>query len=312
MGKDLFAASGWFRQHEPQVDDLLGFSVRQLCLENPGNRLLDTRFTQPAVYIVNALQGFEAIIAGDRPDFLAGHSLGEYNALLSAGAFDVFTGLKLVQGRGELMAAAAGGRMAAIVGLTAETVLQVLQDCGFDNLNIANINSPSQIVISGDGGQVLAAESAFRARGATFYHPLAVNAAFHSGQMREAQEAFAKFLEAFEFQTPHTPVISNATARPYPFVDASAQIPRRLAQQISSPVRWMDSIRYLHCQGVTDFQELGPGKVLTRLISEMIPPAKVGRQAIGTARRADASSSDPAQTRRRVNIAARDNAPTGG
>src|SRR5437660_2057126 len=134
---------------EREIDHTLGYSLRRLCLENPGNSLKDTRFTQVAIYVVNALHYYHALSRGERPDFVAGHSVGEYNALFAAGVFDFLTGLKMVQRRGELMAQTRNGGMAAIVGLAPEQIRTILEEHGLSDLDVANYNSPSQTVVSG-------------------------------------------------------------------------------------------------------------------------------------------------------------------
>lgn len=269
MGKDLFDTVNEFRTLEHQIDALLGYSVRQLCLEDPGNRLKETQYTQPCLYVVNWLHYLRAISAGKRAQFAAGHSLGEYNALLSAGVFDFLTGLRLVKRRGELMAQAKNGAMAAVVGLTGERVGAVLREHGFTRLDIANYNSPQQVVLSGDAQEIDKAKAAFTAAKAQMYFPLPVSAAFHSRYMEQAALTFESFLSSIEFGPPKLAVMSNVSGLPYGSNSSSAEIRSLLVKQIYNPVQWMQSIRYLIHQGVDTFTELGPGDVLARLTKQI-------------------------------------------
>src|ERR1041385_7233646 len=149
MGQALFDEVPEYAAVERDVDAIVGYSMRKLCLEDAENRLKETQFTQPSLYVVNALHYYKAIGQGPRPAYAAGHSLGEYNALLAAGAFDFLTGLKLVKKRGELMARAQAGGMAAIVGLDAHEIEGILRSKGLGDLDVANYNTPKQTVVSG-------------------------------------------------------------------------------------------------------------------------------------------------------------------
>ncbi|AEA66027.1 ACP S-malonyltransferase [Burkholderia gladioli] len=268
MGDGLFDRIPEFAAQEADLNALLGYSVRTLCIENPGNRLMDTRYTQPCLFIVNALHYYDACAAGRRAQYLAGHSLGEYNALLAAGAFDLLGGVRLVKRRGELMSRAKNGGMAAVVGIPPERVLAVLREHEFDGVEIANFNSPAQTVISGELDQIRSAASVFESAGASLYHPLKVSAAFHSRFMQPASREFAAFLDDFQFAPLTTPVISNVTGDCYPAGADDTAIRALLAKQIVSPVRWVQGVGTLLRAGVGQFTELGPGKVLTKLIAQ--------------------------------------------
>ena len=262
MGDGLFDL---FPEELAVADEVLGYSVRELCLHNPEGRLADTRFTQPALFAVSALAYLSRTAdGGAKPDFLAGHSLGEYTALFAAGAFDFKTGILLTQKRGALMGKIQVGGMAAVLGLTPETVQAVLENEGFDGIELANLNSPKQTVISGKKADVNACRPALQAAGGKVIL-LAVSGAFHSRQMRPAQEQFADWLSKFSFKPLTIPVIANATARPY----ADAEIREMLARQMASPVLWTDSVRFLLRQPNPEFEEIGPGKVLTGLIRQI-------------------------------------------
>lgn len=265
MGKELFDRIGMFRQLEAEIDGILGYSLRQLCLEGPDARLRDTQYTQPCLYVVNALHFLDAREKGVTPDVLLGHSLGEYNALMAAGAFDLLTGLKLVKKRGEVMALARNGGMAAVLGLEAEKVQAVLRDAGLDGLDVANFNAPTQAVISGPTEAIGQAEAVMTRAGAKAYIPLPVSAAFHSRYMQPAAIAFRDYLDGFEFQPLERPVIANVTGRPYPLQDPSLNIRRLLVGQMTGSVLWRQSVAHLKALGVTRFQEMGPGVVLSRM-----------------------------------------------
>lgn len=262
MGEALFDR---FPEEVAQIDKILGYSIRELCLENPEERLSNTRYTQPALFTVSAL-GFLARQAdgGSAVDFLAGHSLGEYTALFAAGAFDFSTGLRLVQKRGQLMSEVEGGGMAAILGISADAIQQALTEGGFTEIDLANQNSPKQTVIAGPKNQIEASGSVLGAAGGKVI-PLAVSGAFHSRQMRPVSEQYRAFLGEVQFGNLKTPVIANVTAKPY----VQEQIADTLAQQIASPVLWADSVAYLLDQEEPEFEEIGPGKVLTGLLRQI-------------------------------------------
>jgi malonyl CoA-acyl carrier protein transacylase len=269
MGQGLFDGTPQYAEVEKDVDTILGYSLRKLCLEDPDNRLKETQFTQPCLYVVNALHYYKAVSQGARPDYLAGHSLGEYNALLAAGVFDFLTGLRLVQKRGDLMSRAKNGGMAAVIGLGARLVAEVIEENGQASIDIANFNTPSQTVVSGPIEDVRRAGPFFEKAGARIYMPLQVSAAFHSRYMADAAKAFADFLAPMSFAAPKTPVIANVTAKPYPTDNASEPVKSLLVNQIAHSVQWTRSIRFLISQGVTQFSEMGPGNVLTRSVQQI-------------------------------------------
>lgn len=270
MGHDLFDEVRQYAAVEDEVDATLGYSLRRLCLDDPDGRLKETQFTQPSLYVVNALHAYKALSEGARPEFAAGHSLGEYDALLVAGVFDFLTGLKLVQKRGELMAEAKNGGMGAVIGLDARTIVRVLEDNGLTSIDVANFNSPTQTVISGPLEDIRRAGPFFEQAGAQMYVPLQVSAAFHSRYMAGAAEEFAEFLGPMSFHAPRIPVIANATGEPYPMDDgASEAVKSLLVRQITHSVQWTRSVRFMLAHGVTSFRELGPGGVLTRMVQQI-------------------------------------------
>lgn len=263
MGGELFDE---FKELTAQADEILGYSIKKLCLEDADNRLVQTNYTQPALYVVNALTYLKKIReTGKKPSYVAGHSLGEYNALFAADSFDFATGLRLVQKRGELMSKATGGGMAAVIGLSREEIEQILQEAGFTGLDVANFNSPSQTVISGAAKDITEAKPVFEKAGASMYVVLKVSGAFHSRYMEPAQKEFAEFLQDFQFSDPAIPVISNVQARPY----QKGEVKKNLLEQFTASVQWTDSIRYLMGKGVEEMEQIGPGKVLTDLVKKI-------------------------------------------
>jgi len=259
MGGELFTE---FADLTATADTILGYSIQTLCLNDPEQKLNQTQFTQPALYVVNALMYFKKLQTDSKPDYVAGHSLGEYNALLAAEVFDFATGLQLVKKRGELMSTATGGAMAAIVGLPVEEVKTILQASPFKQVTVANYNSHTQCVISGVQHEIEEVKTHFK-NGS--FIPLKVSGAFHSPLMLNAQNQFAEFLEQFNFATPVIPVIANVDAKPY----HPAIVKHNLAQQITSSVRWSAIVEYLLAKDSVEFVEVGPGNVLSRLIQQM-------------------------------------------
>jgi malonyl CoA-acyl carrier protein transacylase len=268
IGQGLFDEIAQYRDSEAQVDALLGYSLRDLCLRDP-ERLANTQYTQPALYVVNALHYYKAIGAGVQPSYVAGHSLGEYNALLAAGAFDFMTGLELVHKRGELLAQITNGAMAAVGGLSAKRVEEVLARNDLARIEVANYNTATQIVISGPVADIQKAQLVFENAGAQLYLPLSVSGAFHSRYLAEAAQRFEEFLNRFSFQRLRIPVIANITGQPYPNADPTLVVRSILTQQIIQPVLWSNTIHRLLAAGVTEFHELGPGTVLSSLIKQI-------------------------------------------
>ncbi|WP_026423390.1 ACP S-malonyltransferase [Actinokineospora inagensis] len=261
MGRDLFPQ---FPDLCRTADEILGYSIVDLCLTDPSRLLNRTEYAQPAIYVVNALHHLTVTPA----DYLAGHSLGEYNALLAAGTFDFATGLRLVQRRSSLMAEAGDGSMAAIIGLPEEEIFNVLHTNASPTVAIANHNAPTQYVISGTRAEITHLRPLFETLGAT-YIPLRVSGAFHSPHMSQAAEAYRHFLTSIPLTPPQTPVISNVTATPHP--PNPNAIRAALANHLTHPVRWSDTIHHLRTAGVTTFVELGNSTVLTTLIDKTPP-----------------------------------------
>ena len=267
MGCDLFDQ---FPDETRAADDILGYSIRSLCEDNSG-RLNQSEFTQPALYVVGALT-YMTRIRDDRvdPDFLIGHSLGEYVALFAAGAFDFAAGLRFVQRRAKLMNQAPAGAMAAVIGCDCNAVETLLRETGVTSIDIANINTQQQTVVAGPCEDIERLKPVVESRGARYVR-LNVSAPFHSRYMRSVAEEFGQFLGEAKFQALRIPVIANVTGRPY----RSGEVRETLIRQVASPVNWLDSIRYLMREGTFTFVELGPGDVLTRLVQTI--RARYGR-----------------------------------
>jgi len=263
MGEDVFEK---FPDKVTIANEILGYDIKKVCLEDPKNELNQTQVTQPALFIVSALSYLAYQEENNTPPlFVAGHSLGEYNALFAANVIDFETGIKLVKKRGDLMSKATGGAMAAIIGISAEQIQAILIDNKLDDIDIANFNEPKQTVISGESARISQAKSIFEAAGVRRYIPLAVSGAFHSRYMEAAKQEFETYLDSFTFLQPSIPVVANVTADIY----AQSDVKTLLSKQITHSVRWVDSIAYLFNQNVEEFIEIGPGKVLTGLINKI-------------------------------------------
>lgn len=274
MGQDLFARSEGKEVLE-KGRSVLGEDWFRVIFEGPEEELRQTKNTQPALLLVSAAAWKAVQNAGIRPDYVAGHSLGEYSAHLAAGSLSLEEALKVVRYRGELMQAAmppGKGSMAAILGLDASKVEEACREACENSewVGPANYNSPGQIVISGETPAVQRAAEKAKALGAKRAIMLAVSGAFHSPYMKVVGEKLNPVLKSVSWKTPNCPVIANIDAREIRDADA---IPESLIKQVSAPVLWEQSIRYLQEQGVDTFIELGTGKVLTGLVKKIVPGA---------------------------------------
>ncbi len=257
MGKELFPK---YKMETKLASEILQYDIEELCVSDPNRQLVKTQYTQPALYVVNYFRNKELDLT---PDYVIGHSLGEFNALAAAGGFDFETGLRLVQKRGRLMADASGGSMAAVLGLKIEELKERMSMSKYADLDIANYNTPSQTVISGPLNDIKEIVKDFSNQNIRIV-PLQVSAPFHSRYMEPAAREFSEFLKGFSFSDLKIPVISNVTARPY----ENGRVAELLSSQITGSVRWFDSIRYLMGKNVTDYKENGRG-VLTRMVTEI-------------------------------------------
>ncbi|MGD3106111.1 ACP S-malonyltransferase [Streptomyces sp. YGL11-2] len=259
MGAEWFDR---FPELTEAADEILGYSVRDLCVDDPDGLLGRTEYTQPAVYTVNAL-GWRVMREADgAPDLAIGHSLGEYNALEAAGVFGFADGLRLVAARARAMSAVTGGGMAAVVGLDDAVLRLVLRRSGLTGVEAANFNTVDQTVIAGPVDELAAAGDALRDAGARAVRPLDVSGPFHTSHMAPAAAEFAPELAAAELAEPAFPVVANRTARPY----RAGGIAGVLLEQIDHPVLWRHTVEGLLSEGRTRFQEAGGSTVLTRML----------------------------------------------
>ena len=267
MGRDLLETSAAARELFETAERVLGYSLANLCLEGPEERLQETQHAQPAIFTMS-LACLEAArelggLPADDPAFVAGHSLGEYTALVAAGAVAFDDGLRLVQERGRLMQAAAArqpGAMAALLGLDEDAVRAICDEVGAE---VCNLNAPGQVVIGGapqavDGAMALALE-----RGASRGVRLKVSGAFHTSMMVPALDDMRRAVDATPFRDPRVPVVANTTASP---LRTAGELRVELVDQLARPVFWQRSVEYMRSQGVKQFIEFGPGRVLSGLI----------------------------------------------
>jgi len=268
MGKELHEAYPVAREVFDEASDALGFSLADLCFRGSAEDLRMTENTQPSIFAVSvAAYRVLAKETGIRPLCAAGHSLGEYSALVASGALSLSDAVRLLRSRGRFMQEAVPsgeGAMAAVIGLSPEAVGNICRDARREGVvEPANFNGGDQIVISGSARAVAAACEAAKSAGAKKVMPLPVSAPFHCALMEPAAERLAPALRAaipgrFSF-----PVVANVTADTYPHGDGVAEI---LIRQIVSPVRWEECVRRMRAMGVTSYLEVGPGKVLTGLL----------------------------------------------
>jgi [acyl-carrier-protein] S-malonyltransferase len=267
MGLELYNTYTSAREVFDEAEGSLGFSLSRLCFEGPEEELTKTHNVQPAILVVSiaCLKALENAAIADLPlaAFLAGHSLGEYTALVAAGALGLADAVLLVRERGRLMYEAGlknPGSMLAIIGLDEETVRDVCLQTGTE---ISNINCPGQIVISGAVQALAEANRSVKTRGARAIIPLKVSGAFHSALMEPVIAEFSKIVSNVRFRSPDIPVISNVTAQPLVDVDS---IKNELVKQLRNCIQWQRSVEYMMHNGVNTFYEIGPGRVLSGLI----------------------------------------------
>jgi [acyl-carrier-protein] S-malonyltransferase len=267
MGRDLFAHYEDVEEIFDTSEEILEFPLKKLCFEGPEEELRQTRYTQPAIFVHSIAVDHLLKKNGMTPQAAAGHSLGEYSALVSAGALTFENGLKLVKIRGELMQHSGEknpGTMAAILGITPEDIAAVCKEASEAGIvQPANFNSPGQIVISGSIPAVHKAMEIARGKGARLVKELVVSGAFHSPLMGDALEGLITALKAVEIKTATVPIYSNVEAKP---VTDPEKIRRLLQQQLLSPVLWENIVRNMIADGYEAFYEVGPGRVLQGLL----------------------------------------------
>lgn len=269
MGKDLFDRFEIAKKMFKAADEILGFKLSKILLEGSKEELLQTRVTQPAIYL-HSVASFEVMEGEVQPITVAGHSLGEFSALTAAGSIDFESGLKLVSQRAEAMQKACNvseGTMAAVLGLEDRKVEEICaQTSGV--VVAANYNCPGQLVISGSIESVTLACEALRNAGARRALVLPVGGAFHSPLMEPAKTELAEAIDTTIFSDPICPIYQNATAQA---VSDPVEIQKNLIAQLTAPVRWTQSINAMIETGISSFIEVGPGKVLQGLIKKISP-----------------------------------------
>ena len=274
MGKDIAAQNADARAMFEKADAIVGAPLSKICFEGPDEVLKQTKNTQPAIFLHSVV--LSTLMPPETVAMAAGHSLGEYSALVFAGALTFEDGLKIVRLRGELMQRAGEenpGTMAAVVGMEGAALEAVCAEASAAGIvQCANFNSPGQTVISGSVAGVQKAMELAKAGGAKLVKQLQVSGAFHSPLMNSARQGLAEALKHVEIRDARIPVYTNVTAKP---VQQAGEIRRMLEEQVTSAVRWDDSVRNMAAAGAVSFVEIGPGKVLQGLIRRIAPAAEV-------------------------------------
>ena len=267
MGKDLYEQNALAKELFEKANDILGFRITDIMFEGTDEELKQTKVTQPAVFLHSVISAL--CMEEFNPDMVAGHSLGEFSALVAGGALSFEDGLKLVYARAMAMQACCEkvpGAMAAIINLPDETIEQVCSEIEGVVVPV-NYNSPGQVVISGEEGAVKEACKRLKEAGAKRALQLPVGGAYHSPLMEPARVELATAIEKAEFHTPRCPIYQNVDAKPY---TDSAQIKANLLEQLTSPVRWTQTVLNMKADGMEEFVECGPGQVLTGLIGRIL------------------------------------------
>ena len=271
MGKDLAKKFPAARQVFEEADAALGFSLSDLCFNGPAEQLQLTENTQPAI-LTTSVAAWRAMESEGfaKPDFVAGHSLGEYSALVAAGSLSLSDAVQTVRARGRYMQEAVPvgtGAMAAILGADLETITTACAEASQGEVcSPANVNSPNQVVIAGNTAAIDRAIELLKTRGAKRAVKLNVSAPFHCALMKPAQDRLAADLERISFNDLATPLVTNVDAKG---INAGAEARESLVRQVSQPVRWLESVEFLANQGVQSFIEVGPGKVLSGLLRQI-------------------------------------------
>lgn len=255
-----------------RADEILGFSISELCFDGPDEELVKTENQQPAIFLVSCALHDVLRQRGVQPQAVAGHSLGEYSALVAAGCFPFDVGLRLTRRRGELMAQVAartGGIMAAIIGLSSGDVEAICREASANGIaEVANFNSPAQTVISGEETGIRRAMELAQERGASRVVQLNVSAPFHCSLMDPLAREFAPVLDSVPVAGPGVPVVANVTAD---YERSGDEVKRNLIAQLASSVRWTESMQRLIADGYDTFVEVGPGRVLSGLMRQIDP-----------------------------------------
>ena len=272
MGKDLFDNFSVAKDIFVAADDILGFKISEVCFGDDEEKLKQTQFTQPAIAVVS-LACLEILKkeTGVVPKFVAGHSLGEYSAFYAAGVLTLEQTMKLLRERGRLMSTSKGGGMAAVLGGSEETILQVISEVKkYGYVGIANYNSPAQTVLTGEKNALDKAGELLMEKRVKRFVPLAVSGAFHSEMMKCISDEFESYISDFEILDAKIPVITNVDAE---FETDKENFKRKMKEQLYSSVHWYQSILKMNENGVKRYIELGPGRVLTSLNKKILPDA---------------------------------------
>jgi len=265
MGKDLYEKFPIVKTLYESANQILGYDITKLCFEGPENELIQTKYSQPAI-LVTSIAHLKTIEI--KPNFTAGLSLGEYTALICAGCMTFEDGLKLVQKRAELMQKASmevSGGMSSIIGLDEDIVRKVIKENG-DIIDVANLNCPGQVVVSGIKSNIEKLTPAFQSAGAKRIIPLDVSGPFHSRYMEKARVGLEPFLEKTIIRKPKITFFANVTGEP---AEDPFEIKKYLIKQVTSSVYWEKSVRKMIKLGVNSFNEVGPGNVLTGLLKRI-------------------------------------------
>jgi [acyl-carrier-protein] S-malonyltransferase len=276
MGRDVYEASAAARAVFDEADAVLGFPLSRLCFEGPAVELTRTVNAQPAIMVASvallrAAQELGAAALGGEPELVAGHSLGEYSAVVATGALPFADALRLVRRRGELMEQCGElepGAMAAVLGMDTEVVFALAAEAGVE---VANVNAPGQVTVSGAVTGVLKAMELAKARGASRVVQLDVSGAFHSRLMRPAQQGLVAAVAAAPFAGASVPLVGNSTAL---LVQTAEGLRVELVQGLTRPVLWAASVQTMAAEGVERYVEIGPGRVLTGLVRRTVEGAK--------------------------------------
>ena len=274
MAADLFEKSVEAKEMIKTADDALGMNLSYILFNGPDEQLKQSEFTQPAIFLHSVI--LASLIRTLSPDAVAGHSVGEYSAFVSSGAIQFYDAVKLVRKRGIAMQNAGierPGTMAAIIGLDEEQVIQCCNEASSEGVvQCANFNSPGQIVISGEVNAVKKAMEICKSKGAKLAKELQVSGAFHSPLMDSAKEKLKVALDNTPVYNIRVPLYANVTAKP---VEKKEDIKNLLYEQLSSPVQWIQTIKNMINDGVEEFYEIGPGKVLQGLVKRINPDVKI-------------------------------------
>ncbi|MFM9074252.1 MAG: ACP S-malonyltransferase [Bacteroidota bacterium] len=273
LGKELYDNRPAARAVMDEANDILGFRITDIMFTGSADELKQTRVTQPAIFLHSVATALSSTQFS--PDMVAGHSLGEFSALVSNGVLTFADGLRLVSQRALAMQKACElepSTMAAILGLQDQVVEEICASITDEVVVAANYNCPGQLVISGSMNGIAIACEKMKAAGAKRALPLQVGGAFHSPLMAPAREELAEAIRSTTFSAPNCPVYQNVSARPFTDLDA---IRKNLIDQLTAPVRWTQSVQHMFSDGAREFIECGPGKVLQGLVTKIAPEAQV-------------------------------------